>query len=175
MAVLDSFGFSQFTEAFRKSGGVHEVWNLLSLDHNLHQTFDRLGMWFEGAEKVRYTDIRSVTLADSVQPDHYQVRVLEHWDELYIYDHFKRRMPHIDGAPMTVDFTSRYNNAPPPDPRLLALHAMCPRVAHRSGAAEYFDRVERDKEELKVLALDGSSSVLLDHLLSPFAAVEIVS
>jgi hypothetical protein len=37
-----------------------------------------------------------------------------------------------------------------------------------SGAAEAFDEVERDLEDTRVLALDGSSAHLLDHLLTPF-------
>lgn len=44
-----------------------------------------------------------------------------------------------------------------------------------SGSAKYFDQVERDKEEMNVLALDGSSSALLNHLLPPFAAVDVMS
>lgn len=66
MALLDSFGFSQFTEAFRKSGGVHEVWNLLSLDPNLHRTLDRLDMWFEGTKKGAVHRYLSVTPTNSV-------------------------------------------------------------------------------------------------------------
>ena len=44
-----------------------------------------------------------------------------------------------------------------------------------SGAAEFFDQVDRDVEETKVLALDGASAHLLSHLLSPFAAAEDMS
>ena len=36
---------------------------------------------------------------------------------------------------------------------------------------EAFDKVERDLEDTKALALDGSSAHLLDHLLTPFAAI----
>jgi len=53
-----------------------------------------------------------------------------------------------------------------PDPELIALHAACARVAHMSGAAEYLDMLERDAEEMTVLASDGSSSYLLRGLLS---------
>jgi hypothetical protein len=53
-----------------------------------------------------------------------------------------------------------------PDPDLIALHAACARVAHMSGAAEYFDMLERDAEETAVLARDGSSAYLLHGLLS---------
>jgi hypothetical protein len=53
-----------------------------------------------------------------------------------------------------------------PDPDLIALHAACARVAHMSGAAEYFDMLERDAEETTVLASNGSSAYLLHGLLS---------
>jgi len=53
-----------------------------------------------------------------------------------------------------------------PDPELIALHAACARVAHMSGAAEYLDILERDAEEMAVLASDGSSAYLLRGLLS---------
>ena len=53
-----------------------------------------------------------------------------------------------------------------PNPDLIALHAACARVAHMSGAAEYLDRLERDAEEVTVLASDGSSAHLLHGLLN---------
>ena len=53
-----------------------------------------------------------------------------------------------------------------PNPDLIALHAACARVAHMSGAAEYLDRLERDAEEMTVLASDGSSAHLLHGLLT---------
>jgi hypothetical protein len=53
-----------------------------------------------------------------------------------------------------------------PNPDLIALHAACARVAHMSGAAEYFDMLERDAEETTVLASDGGSAYLLHGLLS---------
>ena len=62
-----------------------------------------------------------------------------------------------------------------PDPQLLGLHAACSRVAHMSGAAEAFDDVERDVEDTRVLAFNGSSAHLLDHLLTPFVAISGVA
>ena len=79
--------------------------------------------------------------------------------------------PHIDGAPMVVEFTSQFDNAPPPNPHLLAMHGICARVAHMSGAADFFYRLERDAEEMTVLASDGSSAPLLSNLISPFAVI----
>jgi hypothetical protein len=40
-----------------------------------------------------------------------------------------------------------------------------------SGAAEAFDEVERGLEDAMVLAFDGSSAHLLDHLLVSFVAI----
>jgi len=80
-----------------------------------------------------------------------------------------------DGNRLCVTFSSNHENARVPDPKLLALHAACARVAHMSGAAEAFDEFERDIEDTRVLAFDVSSARLLDHLITPFAAVPGVS
>ena len=84
-----------------------------------------------------------------MQPNFYKVCVFREWDEEYI-----RRFVGPD-APMVVEFTSGYQEAPPPDPQLLALHATSARVAHMSGAAEFLDRLQWDAEETKVLVFDG--------------------
>lgn len=63
---------------------------------------------------------------------------------------------------------------PLPDSRLLALHAVCVRVAHMSGAAEVLDDFDRDVKETLVLSQDGASANLLDRLLLPYApSVEV--
>ncbi|KAF8964874.1 hypothetical protein BDZ97DRAFT_1904240 [Flammula alnicola] len=61
---------------------------------------------------------------------------------------------------------------PPPDPRYLALHAACARVAHLSGAGEYIDRILRDIERVGVLASHGNSDALY-HVLVCRVDVEI--
>jgi len=78
---------------------------------------------------------------------------------------------HVDGDRLSVTFTSIHGNARLPDPKLLALHAACARVVRMSGAAEAIDELERDVEETRVLAFDGSSARLLDHLITPFARI----
>jgi len=56
-----------------------------------------------------------------------------------------------------------------PNPCLLALHAICARLVHMSGAAEVYDMVSLDDaEEITVLAEDGANSDLLYHLLAPY-------
>ena len=81
------------------------------------------------------------------------------------YDHLKR-----ERGRLFVTFSRSDDRLELPDPQLLALHATCARVAHMSGAAEAFDEVEREVEDTRVLASNGSSAHLLDHLLTPFAA-----
>ena len=72
---------------------------------------------------------------------------------------------------MFVEFNVQLEKAPPPDPLLLGLHAACARVAHMSGAAELFYQIERDAEDTRVLAFDGSSAPLLSNLLSPHSVI----
>jgi len=87
-------------------------------------------------------------------------------DEGYIRRNFVDPKSHVDGAPMVVEFNSKCKKAPPPDPQLLALHAMCARVAHMSGAAEFFDWLEWDAEETNVIALLVCSAISSPHLPS---------
>ena len=96
-------------------------------------------------------------------------------DEGYIRRNFVGPKPHIDGAPMVIEFNSTYEKAPPPNSQLLALHATCARVARMSGAAEFFDKLGWDAEETRVLAFDGSSAHLLTNLISPFAVIRGVA
>ena len=64
------------------------------------------------------------------------------------------------------------HNVPASDLRYLKLQPACAQVAHLSGAAEYTDGVERDIEETRVPANDGSSSLsdLLYFKLSSLTA-----
>jgi hypothetical protein len=70
-----------------------------------------------------------------------------------------------------VTFHRTHDSQEYPDFLLLGLHAVCARVAHMSGAAEAFYDMECDLEDTKVLASDGSSAYLLDHLLTPLGAI----
>lgn len=69
MAILDLFGFSKFTDAFKRSGGVHRVWNLLSLEPNTHSLFDGLNLWFESTHQVcHFRTCRSCQLTSAAGP-----------------------------------------------------------------------------------------------------------
>lgn len=67
-----------------------------------------------------------------------------------------------------VTFTQCDESQEVPDAQLLGLHAACARVAHLSDASKVFYELEREMEDTNVLAHDGSSARLLDHLLAPF-------
>lgn len=110
-----------------------------------------------------------------MQPNRYKVCVSDSADKGYIGRTFVGPKPYIDGAPMVVEFTSEHEKAPPPHSQLLALHATCARVAHMSGAAEFFDELEWEAEETNVLASDGSSARLLSDLISPFVVIRGVT
>ena len=56
LSILELFGFSKLTNAFKEAGGVHKVWNLLTLQHDLQSLFDSLKLWFEHTEKVWYSE-----------------------------------------------------------------------------------------------------------------------
>ena len=68
------------------------------------------------------------------------------------------------GIQETVHFIA-HSNSPLPNPKYLAIHAACCRVAHMSGAAEYLDGILRDMEELQVLSEDGASADVLAFAL----------
>jgi len=154
MAILGHFGMGSLAQELLAEGGVHGLGNLLSLENRMHTEFDRLNLWFE----------------DTDEPNRYTVCVSNRARGCERYIRYCGYL-HADGARLFVTFSSRHQNLCLPDPRLLALHAACARVAHMSGAAEAFDEFERDIEDTSVLAFDGSSARLLDHCLTPFAVI----
>ena len=72
-------------------------------------------------------------------------------------------------VPAVVTFTTTIPNLPLPSPEYLALHALCYEVTWMSGAGEQLDEIQRDLEETRVLAKDGSTAHLLSAALSPLA------
>jgi len=154
MSFLIAFGLGGLAHDLLATDGAHDLGNLLSLENGVHADFDRLNLWFESTD----------------EPNHYTVCVCDPGNEEYLR---KFGNLHADGDRLSVTFSSRHQSLRLPDPRLLALHAACARVAHMSGAAEAFDKFECDVEDTRVLAFefDGSSARLLDHFLTPFSVV----
>ena len=73
-------------------------------------------------------------------------------------------------APWSSTFATQ-NDSPTPDPRYLALHAACVKIAHPSVAGQYIDGVDRDISTTLVLANDGSSSRVLAETITRISTV----
>ena len=87
------------------------------------------------------------------------------WQDLINQYAVHATTPFIVGIPATIMLIAQAS-LPLPDPRYLALHATCARVAHLSGAGEYIETFDRDMETTLVLAKDGTSAKLLAEALS---------
>ncbi|KAF9646090.1 hypothetical protein BDM02DRAFT_3100445 [Thelephora ganbajun] len=157
--ILRQFGLEHLSLALEAVDSVHETWNMLSLQCNLHSNFGFLNLWFESTG----------------EPNRYKVCASDVTIEQHIRHISIRPEASDSGAPLTVEFRSDLQGAPPPDPQLLALHATCARVAHMSGATEFFGRLEWEAEETNILAPDGSSAHLLSSLMSPYAYIHGVA
>ncbi|KAF8257881.1 hypothetical protein EI94DRAFT_1756444, partial [Lactarius quietus] len=153
MSLLASFGLDELIQSLLAEGGVHRLGNLLSLEPTCHDHFDALDLWFEHTEKPNKYKV--CVPADNLAPHLCRSNHLESDSLNHLFVTFSR-----------TDDSQEY-----PNPQLLGLHAVCAQVAHMSGAAEAFDKVEHDLEDTMVLALDGSSAYLLDHLLTPLEPI----
>ncbi len=114
--------------------------------------FDRLEVWFE---KTVSTHIPESTLSNrlDIQLIPNQYKPATSWGRLLT-------------LPEIVTFTSPDPECfPVPSPELLGLHAVCCKVAHMSGAAEYLDKYDYDMDHLDVLNPDGTSSGVLHHAI----------
>ncbi|KAI9507875.1 hypothetical protein F5148DRAFT_980748, partial [Russula earlei] len=120
---------------------VHSLTNVMTLEHHIHDRFDRLELYFE-ATVSSGTVVLSLNHSIHCVPSHRKIIT---------------RSNFTAGDP---------EHLPVPSPELLALHATCCKVAKLSGSAEYIDRVYRDADEMDVLAPDGASGDVLSYLLS---------
>ncbi|KAJ7805948.1 hypothetical protein B0H14DRAFT_3882618 [Mycena olivaceomarginata] len=150
IGILRMFGLDDLTDRLTTVGkpasasGVHILVNIISLNPILHAHFDALDLFLEPT-------------ADG-EADKYDVHGIPGQVKFV-------SLPHAAGLdPNGTKF-------PLPDPRLLALHAVCARVAHMSGAAEVLDKFDRDVEDVQVLAEDGSAAMFLDLMLGSYVSV----
>ncbi|KZV59004.1 hypothetical protein PENSPDRAFT_660140 [Peniophora sp. CONT] len=139
MVILKLFGHRDIAEIITQVDGVHDLRNIITLRSELHPLFNDLGLWFEATEELnRYQICFSRPGVLRAYPNNGFVR---------FEDHSGRDLPL-------------------PSPSLLSLHAVCARVAHMSGAAEFFDEYGRNVEETLFMARDGSSAHVLDYALN---------
>lgn len=82
-----------------------------------------------------------------VQPNRYEVCPRHEALKQRACDWSQHPQTHVPGAAILVDLSPKHEGVPPPDPRLLALHAACARVAHMSDAIRFHITVEPEAEE----------------------------
>ncbi|TBU52839.1 hypothetical protein BD310DRAFT_831335 [Dichomitus squalens] len=139
--LLKRFGYkdvyNELTADTSKTN-LHRLENIMTLEYSIHDLFDKMSLWFEAQSEP---NVYRVAMAPRLELAHSGL-----------------------GVPATVHFTA-HSDSPLPSPKYLAIHAACCRVAHMSGAAEYFDMILRDMEELQVLSEDGASADVLAYAL----------
>lgn len=129
LAVLQRFGYDVKNLNGKK---VHSLHNVMTMENQPHDLFDRLELWFEATDILHCYNIRKT--------DNAFVRIRNQ-------------------VTLTTPDASKY---PLPSPQLLALHAASAKVSHLSGAGEYLDHIWQDPEmeNISVLAHNGASDVL---------------
>lgn len=65
MAILENFGLTDLTEAFKKPGGVHQAWNLISLEPGLRSKSSPSDLWFKPIARCVFRNL-SAMLTDHV-------------------------------------------------------------------------------------------------------------
>ncbi|KAL0959553.1 hypothetical protein HGRIS_011267 [Hohenbuehelia grisea] len=123
-----------------KGANVHSLFNVMTLEYDVHYRFDKLQLWLEATNT----------------PNQYRIRVA---DPCYA----------TPRRELVTFSTSDPVHLPLPSAELLALHATCAKVAHLSGAAEYLDNMERRLKVSQVLASDGSSAAVLHYAIAGLA------
>ncbi|EJD47732.1 hypothetical protein AURDEDRAFT_86599 [Auricularia subglabra TFB-10046 SS5] len=142
MGTLASFGLEDLAANLSDENGIHSLKNVMTMSLDSHNAYDDLYVWLEPTSVPHQYKLRGRRWQD--------VATLSH----EIGDIIKFE---VHGPDPTLAL---------PDPRFICLHAICARVAHMSGAAEYFEKVEREDDEQAVLAPDGSSAHILEERIT---------
>ncbi|KAJ3576489.1 hypothetical protein NP233_g397 [Leucocoprinus birnbaumii] len=133
LAFLEPFGYDINSFNGEK---VHSLVNVITMDKNTHELFDRLQLYFEATSTKNRYQIKYYT---SLKP--------------FLTSDFVRFS------------SSDPVHLPVPSPELLALHATCCKVAQMSGASEHIDKVYDELDKTGVLAYDGTSGDILSYKL----------
>ncbi|KAK7439333.1 hypothetical protein VKT23_017559 [Stygiomarasmius scandens] len=122
--------------------GIHRLENVFTLHTDYHDLFDTLQLWFE----------------PTPEDNHYKVGT----SQPVIFRRVPREVTFKNNHFVNEDDTPVL---PMPSKEYLSLHAACAKVANMSGAAEYLEDLDREREEGKTLAADGSSMPLFANVL----------
>ncbi|THH21128.1 hypothetical protein EW146_g321 [Bondarzewia mesenterica] len=140
--VFDGLGEVKVVDDELNGKGIHCMENVMTMAGPVHTAFDYLKLWLE---------------EDPTTPDCYHIHTL--YPEDYASLGIENRVVQLTSTKPVSQYGEE--GLALPDPRIIALHAACAKVANMSGAAEYIDAVDRDLDEMKVLAHDGGSADVL--------------
>jgi len=56
LSVLKQVGLGDLAVALEAVGGVHEIWNLLSLQRDPRSRFNSLDLWFDGTSNIHHLE-----------------------------------------------------------------------------------------------------------------------
>ncbi|KAG8833546.1 hypothetical protein FRC17_010517 [Serendipita sp. 399] len=124
---------------------INRLDNIMTLTYDIHAYFEDLKLWAEQGQ-------------DSA--NRYTVQAI-HTNYLF----------HIKKGGEVQFSTLDVETMPLPNPNYLVLHAACAKIAYISGVGKLLDDLERQGEDLNVLASDGSSMALLQYKLAAAAAI----
>jgi len=137
-AIIERFGGFSTHEVLGEQN-LNSPRNAFMASNAPHQEFDRLDMWLTPAKDEH-----------GVIPNSYDVT--SYRGENWLAMMGTGVMSRITFQPKQVG----KEIIPAPDPRIIALHAACAKVAHMSAAAEHLEVVFRDPEQLRVMTDDGA-------------------
>ncbi|KAK7047843.1 hypothetical protein VNI00_006171 [Paramarasmius palmivorus] len=159
LSILKAFGISM-SDTLLQDNGVHDLRNILTLYTACHEVFDALDMCFEPTEvKHQYRIHHLLPTLMSLQTH----KIVT----------FKINDAIVEGSSSCIKIMKENPDQFLPDPKLLALHATCARVAHMSGVAKVLNEWDRDLDEKKVLAADGSDMDMFKYALMGLVQVGV--
>ncbi|KAK7032034.1 hypothetical protein VNI00_013402 [Paramarasmius palmivorus] len=112
---------------------INDSTNAICMELSTHVAFGNFSFYFDGSVYPEPNKYR----IRSIKPNHYLPLIMTR----------------------EKDYTFNNDPYPPPNPKLLAIHAAFCWVLHASGAAEQIDRIMRDTEKMTVLSPDGSTDI----------------
>ena len=141
---------------------VSTVYNVMTLDANIHSLFDQLHLWFEAV----VSGLQCSECLQDGKENAYNIRVT---NEILLL--LCKANP--------IVFKSAHPDLPLPNTAYLRIHAAYCRVAHlsifiwRGRAGEYLDK-RKDLDDNQVLSNDGSSVHILSFALQPYGQEVVV-
>ncbi|TRM63318.1 hypothetical protein BD626DRAFT_457594 [Schizophyllum amplum] len=152
--ILESFGHSHLRQELQ-GALIHRLENVISISSEYLDMFDSLDLWLEHV--VRAAE-------DGEEGHRYLVRAPNRRQAMVLVKVYSD-----DGI---IEFTTPNERLYPlPSREYIQLHAAACKVAHMSGAADHFSKIDRALDEDGVLAEDGHQMfVLADRLRQAIAA-----